>query len=943
MATSGTQDPSGPTTFTDWADPVADEVVYLRTVETGLDDFRVQQRLDTRDGVTADAVREAMTSPANVVRSVEPCMLSYGGYRQAIDHVHTVRAQLSQAKSDGGIDVRTALGWLAVVTGIAYLIVRFEPGRSFLYIVLTFAPLVLVWPTLLWWIDRRDRSRQNLENQVLIVWALCSLPFLARRVRIASRKWENDLRRNGTTPVIHGVIDALLGDDPHAVFLSDSYEGLRASRDRGYVVPSRAAVQLNRKLAILDGGTVAVCGPRGVGKSTLLDSIPKKGDFAIQAHVPATYTPHDFLLSLCIDVCERYIRHEKYTVPPLTRLSGFVRTLRRLRLSLRRLRRTAFFGIPAAALVVLGSYAAMRSLWKEHSPTARSWTTTVGHWCDDLVREVWRGDNLGVGLLLTLLGVLIWVLRRSARWRRRLRTMPRTLSLGLAMVLLASVPLTLYADREVSEHATALTDGFLGLVLLPLLLLCATVLWIAGHVLETIRVSRWNFPAPRVFTPGALGCLGLLVWLIRSNEHAVALVLDAQNPVRLVGLIAAWVLLRVGVRRPRAPEPPLVTECADQLYRLRTVQSTSAGVTPGVSQLVSWGSTHTSALSSVPVNYPELVGTFRTLLARIAQQMSARGKRTIITVDELDRLGSAEQALAFLSEIKAIFGVPHVFYIVSVAEDVGAAFVRRGLPHRDSTDSSLDDVVHVPPCTLQESKKIIAKRAPGLAPADTPGPTPYVLLAHGLSGGLPRDLIRYGRRIVEMHKETKSIEFAAISRRLILEEVSETLAGFRTLLGGHQWTSANSMVLSRYRDLMDQLREDCECRSDTVRQALEAFAAAPTPAGSTPADLPEQAAPLVHEASAYAYFGLTFLQIFSAPSFDQRRREASARAPEGHARFLADTRLELGVSPHSARSLLDEVRRAWGLAPVTPSAVSLVPSHPLPPPRLQPCPLHPQI
>ncbi|MFM9700558.1 hypothetical protein [Streptomyces europaeiscabiei] len=941
MATSGTQDPSGTTTFTDWADPVADKVIYLRTVEACLDDFRVQRRLDTRDGVTAGAVREAMKSPANVARSVEPCMTSYADFRKAIDCVHTVRAQLSQAKSDGGIDVRTALGWLAVVTGIAYLIVRFEPGKSFLYVVLTFAPLVLVWPTLLWWIDRRDRSRQNLESQILIIWGLCSLPFLARRVRVASRKWENDLQRGGTTPVIHGVIDALLGDDPHAVFLSDSYEGLRASRDRGYVVPSRAAVQLNRKLAILDGGTVAVCGPRGVGKSTLLDSALKQGDFAIQAHVPATYTPHDFLLSLCIDVCERYIRHEKYTVPPLTRLSGFVRTLRRLRLSLTALRRTTFFGIPAAALVVVGSYAVMRSLWKEHSPTVRSWTTTAGQWCDDLVREVWRGDNLGVGLLLTLIGVLIWVLRRSARWRRRLRTMPRALSLGLAMVLLASVPLSLYADREVRDHAAALTDGFLGVALL--LLLCAMALWIVGHLLEAIRVRRWRFPAPRVFTPAALGCLALFVWLMRSDEHAVAVVLDAQNPARLVGLIAAWVLLHVGLRRPRAPEPPLVTECADQLYRLRTVQSTSAGVTSGVSQLVGLGSTHTSALSSVPVNYPELVGTFRTLLARIAQQMSVRGHRTIITVDELDRLGSAEQALAFLSEIKAIFGVPHVFYIVSVAEDVGAAFVRRGLPHRDSTDSSLDDVVHVPPCTLEESKKIIAKRAPGLAPADTPGPTPYVLLAHGLSGGLPRDLIRYGRRIVEMHKETKSIEFAAISRRLILEEVSETLAGFRTLLGGHQWTSANSRVLSQYRDLMDQLREDCECRSDTVRQALEAFAAVPAPTGSAPADLPEQAAPLVHEASAYAYFGLTFLQIFSAPSFDQRRKDAAVRAPEGHARFLAETRLELGVSPHSARSLLDEVRRAWGLAPVTPSAVSPAPSHPLPPPRLQPCSLHPQI
>ena len=65
----------------------------------------------------------------------------------------------------------------------------------------------------------------------------------------------------------------------------------------------------------------------------------------------------------------------------------------------------------------------------------------------------------------------------------------------------------------------------------------------------------------------------------------------------------------------------------------------------------------------------------------------------------MDRLGTDTQALAFLREIKAILGVPRVYYLISVAEDVGAAFVRRGLPHRDVTDSSLDDIVHVQPRT----------------------------------------------------------------------------------------------------------------------------------------------------------------------------------------------------------------------------------------------------
>ncbi|WP_141573000.1 P-loop NTPase fold protein [Streptomyces ipomoeae] len=935
---SGAQDPSG-ISFTGWADP-AEGAVYERTVDACLNDFRVKRRLGTRDGVTAEAVRTAMHTQPNIAGAMQPCADSYARYRRAVEQAHTVRTRLAQARAEVGIDVRTAIGWLALVASVVWLAIRLEPDPSFLHFGLTVAPLMFLWGPLLWWIDRRDRSRRNLRTQAVIIQQLVSLPFRARDIRAASRTWERDLQHNGVTPVVHRVIDTLLGPDPDSVFLPDRYDGLRAARDLEYVVPSRAALQLEGKLAILDGGTVAVCGPRGVGKSTLLDSALKEGDFAIQAHVPATYTPHDFLLSLCVDVCEQYIGHEKYAVPPLIRLSGFVRALRRAQSALRRLRRTAFFGIPAAVLVALGSFSTVRSLWREHVTTVRSWVTSAGHWCADLAREVWRGDNVGVGMFLTLIGLAVWILRHSTRWRRRLRATPRALSFVTALALFIVVPGSLLADGEIREHAGALTDRYTALLIL--LFLSPLILWLLGHGLETIHVKGRLIPAPRLFTPAALGCLACFVWLVRRNDDAVAIVLDPQNHARLVGIVAGSLLLFLGLWRPRPPEPPLVTRCRDQLYRLRTVQTTSAGVTSTVSPLASLGSAHTSSLSSVPVNFPELVATFRTLLAEIARHLSVRGRRTIITIDELDRLGSAEQALAFLSEVKAIFGVPHVFYVVSVAEDVGAAFVRRGLPHRDSTDSSLDDVVHVQPCTLEESWDIIRKRAPGLAPDGDDKPRPYVLLAHGLSGGIPRDLIRYGRRIVEMQKEIGSVELTDISRHLVLEEVAETLAGFRTLLSGHQWTPANMAVLSRYRDLMDLLRSACDCRTDTVRQALEAFAAEPASAGSSAVDLPEEATPLIQEASAYAYFGLTLLQIFGDGSFDQRSTDAMDRAPEGHPRFLAEARLELGVSPHSARSLISDVRLAWGLTPVMTSALSPVVTPVLSPPRLKPCPLHPQ-
>lgn len=328
-------------------------------------------------------------------------------------------------------------------------------------------------------------------------------------------------------------------------------------------------------------------------------------------------------------------------------------------------------------------------------------------------------------------------------------------------------------------------------------------------------------------------------------------------------------------------------------------------------------------MSTVPPNFPELVADFRDLLTRIAADGASRGGRVVIAIDEVDRLGSDTQALAFLNEIKAVLGVPHVHYLISVAEDVGAAFVRRGLPHRDVTDSSLDDVVHVQPATLHESRAILAKRAPGLT-------EPYVMLAHALSGGVPRDIIRYGRHIMEMQEKAQSDELIDISRHLILQELAETLAGFRTLLSKRQWTPDTHDVLNAFRNLGAHLRNACPCTTLDVQRALEQFAV------HTATDLQEPALSdarhLIDEASAYAYFSLTLLEIFSTDGFERRRSAAAEQGLDGDPELLAEARQELGVSPYSTRPLITAIRAAWSLTTETNP-----PRGAIPPPRMRHC------
>ncbi|MEV1009852.1 hypothetical protein [Streptomyces sp. NPDC049881] len=914
-----------------WADP-AEEAVYGRTVEACLGDPRVVRKLDTRPGVTAGAVRAAMAQESNTARALAPCAGTHAAYRAAADKLTTTRAALARTRAAVDIDARVVALWLIVVlllTGIVFggvNVIQRDWGVAAVAAVSNGLLTVAIA-----WIVITGLSSQDIDDQLTLLESALTVKPYAVTARVELRRWENDLRQNGTAPAVLAVIEALLGDDPHSVLLPDSYEGLRAARGGDYLVAGSAARDLERKMAILEGGTIAVCGPRGSGKTTLLENAAGEGDFSVSAHVPASYTPHDFLLSLFTDVCERFIRREGHTPPEFTRLSGAVRGMRALRKGLRVLRRRLFFAAVAASLVVLGSYAAARSLWTGYDEAVRARTDAAGEWSTGLVADVWQGRDLGAGLLITLAGLFVWQVRRSASWRRRLRMLPGLLLRAAALGLVVAAVVSAFLDTEL-QRLTRELGGEGPFVAVEAGLLCGFLgLLLAGYVQDTLRLGGRSFPARWVFSPAALLCLAAFVELFRRNDVAVAMFLDRDNPTRLLCLVVAALLQRIASRRPRLPEPPLVTRCRDQLYHLKTVQLTSATVSPTAAQLATLAGTYTSSLTTIPPNFPALVRDFRDILTRIAKQVRQGGHRTVLALDELDRLGSDTQARAFLGEIKAILGVPHVYYLISVSDDVGAAFVRRGLPHRDTTDSSLDDIVHVQPCGLEESQAIMERRAPGLT-------GPYVTLTHALSGGIPRDLIRYGRRIMEMHERTGSLELTDISRRLVLEELTDTLAGYRTLLSKQQWSSENASVLTSYRELMAQLRSACVCRTDSVTLALGRFSAQSAP-GAAPAAsaLPEDAVQLTHEASVYAYFALTLLQVFSSPGYDQRSARAAAYGPAGDARCLAEARLELVVSTYSARSLIDDVRQAWDLPAVTSRGLAAV----VPAARGGVCPLHP--
>ncbi|MFD7507831.1 hypothetical protein ACFV5N_00585 [Streptomyces sp. NPDC059853] len=767
----------------------------------------------------------------------------------------------------------------------------------------------------------------------LYLWAgITGVLWLGSRIRLGAEAVLLGRKLQcGIEPVVWSMTRSLLGDDPDSLLLPDNFDGLRSPQGRDYIVDSKPMKSLNRKVAQIEAGTIAVCGPRGAGKSTLLEKCVEQSNFGLVAHAPAAYAPHDFLLSLSVQLCEHYIRSEGYDTPSFARVSQVRRTLRLVKSKAIFLLKWLAFAIPAAGLLVLGLASTIRSAATQYTSAISAQLDQGAEWIRGPFGDIWQGNAVGASVSLVIVAAVWWRARRATWLRKLVREMWSAVALAFGFFLIIGVLTHFALDEWNIHHLKEIPfDTFVKLGFCALFWFGFTAL---RFTVGEFTLGRRKFTADSIFAPLA-GLTGLifLVRALRSPEIQTWLSAP-ENPLRITLLLVAIGMVRVSYWKPKPAEPILVTRCRNHLYRLQTTQTSSASLSAaGASHVLSIGANHATSISTVPPNFPELVADFRDLLAVIAAKFHREGGRVVIAIDEVDRLGSDAQALAFLREIKAILGVPHVHYLISVAEDVGAAFVRRGLPHRDVTDSSLDDVLYVDPATLDDSRSILDKRAPGLS-------EPYVILAHALSGGIPRDLIRYGRRIMEMRDRAGSDELTDISHHLIMEELSETLSGFRTLLSKQAWDPDTSEILVAFRTLGGHLRSQCSCARGSQYMALEQFAFHVLnirPRGGME-EISHEARELIHEASTYAYFSLTLLGIFGAEGFGRRMDQATRNGPHGAPEILAEARLELAVSPHSARPLIASIRESWSL-PAQPHS-----RRPIPQPRSGGCRIHNRV
>ena len=130
------------------------------------------------------------------------------------------------------------------------------------------------------------------------------------RARLAA--WAQVCREDGVLPFVRRVVDERLA--PFARFVlgvtTEDAPGLRGTSESSYVVRTSSVEAFLTATERLPTGAIGLAGPRGVGKTSMIDYFADHGARATRVTVsaPVRYEARDFVLHLFASVCQVVVR-----------------------------------------------------------------------------------------------------------------------------------------------------------------------------------------------------------------------------------------------------------------------------------------------------------------------------------------------------------------------------------------------------------------------------------------------------------------------------------------------------------------------------------------------------------------------------------------------------------------------------------------------------------
>ena len=224
-----------------------------------------------------------------------------------------------------------------------------------------------------------------------------------------------------------------------------------------------------------------------------------------------------------------------------------------------------------------------------------------------------------------------------------------------------------------------------------------------------------------------------------------------------------------------------------------------------------------------------------------------------------------------------------------------ARFALRGLPMRDAFDSTFDTIVRMPRFELPDSRALLTRRVVAM-------PEVLVLFCHALSGGIPRDLIRFARQCLDNARagDKTAIPTAIVVKAATAEYANELIDA--AVIRSRLENCAALQPLGKIQRALARA-DPAEISGLLMRGAYEDLAA-----DETLPELPDPAAsrlPVAVLSTVCEYFGLSRTD-------DEWQEKVHAEIATELAACNADLSLDAGV----AIERLTEVRRKFGLRPL---------------------------
>ena len=220
-----------------------------------------------------------------------------------------------------------------------------------------------------------------------------------------------------------------------------------------------------------------------------------------------------------------------------------------------------------------------------------------------------------------------------------------------------------------------------------------------------------------------LVAIGIIIYVAKSFSS-----LNSSGPIfSSTSLLPSWLwitaavvvvmlllLFAVQLIHDTYPSGRLVREATALRERIRFTASLKSGAEMGLggnakSFTASLKRSQEKALSERPTTIASLVFDFRNLAEALAGVMNGP---IVIGIDELDKLPTPAAARALLRDIKGIFEVTGVHFLVSVSEEASASLQLGTLQSggRNEFNSSFYTIIELPPLELSSAKQLLEAR-----------------------------------------------------------------------------------------------------------------------------------------------------------------------------------------------------------------------------------------